>query len=185
MLSVNEISKIYAKELGLNDVTHFTDKFAQAIVDRDFWGIGWINNGLNDKAKNIFSMITGYKLPKTQKGSLLVLLEWAKIDYLDYKVTIAENAYKAEFNKVIENYKLDQSLLENLFVVLEKDFLYHKYENIRGGVRLTNSDNLYTEIKDKGTIHLRPLFKAWVEYMKAVEFKGMDNLVNEWKQKQS
>ena len=67
--SVNEMSEMYAKELGLESVSHFTDKFAKAIEERDFWGIGWINNGLNDKAKKIFSEITGYKLPKTQNAN--------------------------------------------------------------------------------------------------------------------
>lgn len=43
--------KCTLKNWACKSVSHFTDKFAKAIEERDFWGIGWINNGLNDKAK--------------------------------------------------------------------------------------------------------------------------------------
>lgn len=184
MLSVNEMSEMYAKELGLSGVTHFTDKFANAINELDFWGIGWINNGLNDKAKKIFSEITGYKLPKTQKGSLLVLLEWAKIDYLDYDIKIKEQSFNAELKNVIEKFNVPENDINSMFDQLMENNLWHEYEEIRGGIRLKNLDG-FCDLKTKGIVKLRPVIKSWVAYMKAVEMKDLDNLVNDWKEQQS
>ena len=182
-LNKEQISKMYAKELGLESVSHFTDKFAKAIEERDFWGIGWINNGLNDKAKKIFSEITGYKLPKTQKGSLLVLLEWAKIDYLDYDIKIKEQSFNAELKNVIEKYNVPENDINSMFDQLKDKNLWHEYEEIRGGIRLKNLDG-FCDLKSKGIVKLRPVIKSWVAYMKAVEMKDLDNLVNDWKEQQ-
>lgn len=182
--SVNEMSEMYAKELGLESVSHFTDKFAKAIEERDFWGIGWINNGLNDKAKKIFSEITGYKLPKTQKGSLLVLLDWAKIDYLDYDIKIKEKSFNAELKNVIEKFNVPENDISSMFDQLMENNLWHEYEEIRGGIRLKNLDG-FCDLKTKGIVKLRPVIKSWVAYMKAVEMKDLDDLVNEWKEQQS
>lgn len=181
--SSEKISKMYAKELGLESVSHFTDKFAKAIEERDFWGIGWINNGLNDKAKKIFSNVTGYKLPKTQKGSLLVLLDWAKIDYLDYDIKIKEKSFNAELKNTIEKYGVPENDINSMFEQLKEKNLWHEYEEIRGGIRLKNLDG-FCDLKSKGIVKLRPVIKSWVAYMKAVEMKDLDNLVNEWKESQ-
>ena len=181
-LNKEQISEMYAKELGLKGKTSaFTDKFAEDLLNRDFWALQWINNGLNDKAKKMFSYVTGYKLPKTQKGTLSVMLQWAKIDWMDYRIAINKSTYEKEFNSVVEKYGVPIADLENMFKQLEEKQLFNKYEEIRGGIRLSAHDTAYCDLKTKGMVKLRPVVKAWVEYMKIVEFKMLDGYVQQMK----
>ncbi len=184
-LNKEQISEMYAKELGLKGKTSaFTDKFAEDILNRDFGALQWINNGLNDKAKKIFSYVTGYKLPKTQKGTLTVMLQWAKIDWVDYDIEVKQKMFNKERDLLIENCGVPVGDLEDMFIKLKENGLFDNYEDIRGGIRLSNQDRSYCDLKSKGVVKLRPVIKAWVAYMKAVEFKELDGFVNQLKAEQ-
>jgi hypothetical protein len=54
--------------------------FARAILDRSFYHLEHITNGLNATGKGVFSKVTGVKLQKAIKGSRKELMEWAGTD---------------------------------------------------------------------------------------------------------
>ena len=67
--------------------THFPDEvrdyhidYARAILDRAFYFLEFITNGLNETGKVVFCEVTGIKLPKAIGASHKALMEWAGTD---------------------------------------------------------------------------------------------------------
>lgn len=67
--------------------THFPDvvrdyhlDYARAILDRAFYSLEFITNGLNETGKGVFCDVTGLKLPKAIGASRKALMEWAGTD---------------------------------------------------------------------------------------------------------
>lgn len=57
----------------------FHKGFARHIVEKNGFALEWITNGLNDKAKAVFTEFTGVELPKGIAASWAVLRNWAGI----------------------------------------------------------------------------------------------------------
>lgn len=67
--------------------SHFPDEvrdyhvdYARAILDRAFYFLEFITNGLNATGKAVFCEVTGLKLPKAIGASRKALMEWAGTD---------------------------------------------------------------------------------------------------------
>ncbi|MGE8063744.1 hypothetical protein [Pseudomonas sp. NPDC089569] len=54
--------------------------FARAVLDRAFYSLEFITNGLNETGKGVFCDVTGLKLPKAIGASRKALMEWAGTD---------------------------------------------------------------------------------------------------------
>lgn len=67
--------------------SHFPDEvrdyhvdYARAILDRAFYLLEFITNGLNETGKAVFCEVTGLKLPKAIGASRKALMDWAGTD---------------------------------------------------------------------------------------------------------
>jgi len=79
----DKIASRYAALLardGVSDApTDFHRKFADQLMAKDAYALKWVTNGMNDKAKKVFSEFTGVKLPKAQGTSWEAIKQWAGI----------------------------------------------------------------------------------------------------------
>ena len=82
---VDVIARKYAAELaagrpGVSPApTDFHRAFARDLVNKNGFALEWITNGLNDKAKAVFTEFTGLELPRGIAASWAVLRQWAGI----------------------------------------------------------------------------------------------------------
>lgn len=79
----DKIASRYAALLardGVSDApTDFHRKFADQLMAKDAYALKWVTNGMNDKAKKVFSEFTGVKLPKAQGASWEAIKQWGGI----------------------------------------------------------------------------------------------------------
>ncbi|MBM5458566.1 hypothetical protein H8F21_13435 [Pseudomonas sp. P66] len=73
------------------DVREYHVRLAAGIVERDFYSIEHICNGLNQVGKDTFCLVTGLTLPRAQGASREALREWCGVKELDDKIMAANN----------------------------------------------------------------------------------------------
>ena len=78
------IAQEYARKLGSESTWDFHYQIADAILNKDAYGLLHLANSMNGKGKTLFAEVTGIDLPKTQSGTLDALLNWAGIDKETY-----------------------------------------------------------------------------------------------------
>jgi len=83
-----QIAQLYADVLNEktnsnNPVSKFHLTFADAVLNRDHQVLKYLANGLNDTGKNVFTQVTGVKLPKGQGDTWKTILKWAGVDPQD------------------------------------------------------------------------------------------------------
>lgn len=95
---------------GVSDaVKDFHLRFADDLLAKDAFALKWITNGMNDKAKKVFTEFTGVKLPRAQGASWEALKQWAG-------VTPAQEAAveaKAEAARAAKQQTRDDEAAEN------------------------------------------------------------------------
>ena len=72
------------------DVREYHIGFAEKVLNKDFYGLEHICNGLNSVGKEVFCTVAGLKLPKAQGASREALRAWCGVSELDDDLTKAK-----------------------------------------------------------------------------------------------
>jgi hypothetical protein len=88
-------------------------EYAKAILDRSFYRLEFITNGLNVTGKKVFCEVTGVKLPAANGASRKMLLEWTGTDPLQDAILEARRVLKIWYDNAARQ-------LSNMDVVVKK-----------------------------------------------------------------
>lgn len=85
------MQSMHAKRSGQpSEVCAYHIGFAEKVLEKDFYGLEHICNGLNSTGKEVFCTVTGVKLPKAQGASREALRAWCGVSELDDDITKAK-----------------------------------------------------------------------------------------------
>ena len=87
------IADYYAAAL-LQETSDYHREFADNIIAKNGWRLKFLSNGLNSKGKEVFTKITGVKLPTQNGATWKAIREWAGISDHEDALQNARYAYK-------------------------------------------------------------------------------------------
>lgn len=97
---------LYAKGCaGSKGVSEYNLSFGKAVLDRDFWRLEHITNGLNKIGLAVFSDVSGIQLPRGQKASRNALREWCGLALIDFNLHEARRLVKVWHDSAERHFK--------------------------------------------------------------------------------
>lgn len=85
------MQSMHAKRAGQpSEVREYHIGFAEKVLNKDFYGLEHICNGLNTVGKEVFCTVAGVRLPKAQGASREALRAWCGVSALDDDLTKAK-----------------------------------------------------------------------------------------------
>lgn len=167
------IAKLYMETLRAKSssqpdtVRDYHLDFARAILDRAFYRLEYITNGLNVSGKRTFCEVTGVQLPNANGAARKMLMEWAGIDPLQDAILEARRLVKVWYDSAARQ-------LGNMDDVVKK--VEQWYE--AGLVQMVKVNRAYYVLNRAGTAGLntsekgfrggivRPYIEAFLELQK-------------------
>lgn len=132
--------------------TDFHYAFARDVVQKNGFGLKWVVNGLNDKAKALFEDFTGLELPRGIQASWEVIRAWAGISVEQDAVESAKSTLRAHAKY------LKSQIGDSDFAVVEswvQARIAEGFDNVQhvpGRWQLVNKDGLGYDLSKKGSV---------------------------------